>query len=251
MWAAWDCYVSSWRDVLGLRLPEYEKYAAWEACAIHGGFRMLHPEFCMVSDFPAILRVDAQNQPHCEDGPSHQWRDGWSLWHWHGVAVTEQIIMRPETVTAAQVQAEENAEVRRIMVERMGWDRYAAQAGVKVLHRDKLESNFPVIPVSEAVSDHDRLIVSYRAGIETAELLECSELRDFEERPIRLVRLTDPSTGRRYTLRVAHNTKRCYQGIAASFRLTENQYRNEVYRRQGDVLLLPLGGKIKGEQAHS
>lgn len=240
MWASWDCYLSSWRDVLGLRLPEYGKYAAWEQCAIHGGFRAMHAEFCMVSDFPERLLVDIDNRPHCEEGPSHLWRDGWSLWHWHGVAVTEQIIMHPETITAAQVQAEENAEARRVMVERMGWDRYTAAAGVKVLHCDSIDAQFPAIPVSEAVEAGSRLVVSYRPGTETAELLECEHLTDFDDRPIRLVRLTDPSTGRRYTLRVAHNTKRCYEGVAASFGLTEKQYKGGGFRRQGDVMLKPL-----------
>jgi hypothetical protein len=250
MWSAWDCYLTAFRDVLGLRLPQYAKYSAWERCAIEGGFRLMHPEFCMVSDFPAVLRVDADHRPHCDDGPSHLWRDGWALWHWHGVKVTEQIIMRPETITAAQVQAQDNAEVRRIMVERMGWARYAEQADVTVIHRDKLESNFPALPVTELVADGQRLVVSYRAGVETAELLECGSLADFEGRPVRLVRLTDPSTGRQYTLRVRHDAKRCYAAVADSFGMTEKQYRKDFYKRQGDVMLKPLS-KSKGLQAHS
>jgi hypothetical protein len=204
-----------------------------------------------VSDFPERISVDADNRPHCEDGPSHRWRDGWELWHWHGLPVTEQIVMRPQTVTAEQVAAQENVEIRRIMIERMGWDKYAAEAGVSTLHIDELDTALAAIPVSELVSDSDRLVTTYRAGTEQAELLECTELRDFENRPIRLVRLTDPSTGRRYTLRVAYNTKRCYQGVAASFGLTESQYRKTFYKRQGDVMLKPLNARTKGLQAHS
>lgn len=79
MWAAWECYLTSARDILGLRLPAHEKYDAWERAAIHGGYRYMHEEFCMVSDFPEVLEVDAQNRPHCDSGPSHRWRDGWSL----------------------------------------------------------------------------------------------------------------------------------------------------------------------------
>ena len=223
---AWTCYLSAYRDVLGLRLPIYGKYAAWEQCSIHGGFRIMHPKFCIVSDFPEILKVDQMNMAHCEDGPSHRWRDGWSLWHWHGVRVTEQIIMRPDTITAMQVHDEVNAEVRRVMVERMGWDRYASQAGIKVIHTDTLRARFPTVPVSELVGAGARLVTTYREGKESAELLEATQLHDFEGRPIRLVRVTDASTGRRYTLRVSHDTKRCYEGIAVSFRMTEKQYKN-------------------------
>jgi hypothetical protein len=37
--------------------------------------------------------------------------------------------MRPDTITAAQVDHEANAEVRRVMVERMGEARYLEQSG--------------------------------------------------------------------------------------------------------------------------
>jgi len=63
----------------------------WEECVVHGGFRVLHEDFCMVSDFPEILLKDEQNRPHCENGPSHKWRDGWSLYHWHGVSIPESM----------------------------------------------------------------------------------------------------------------------------------------------------------------
>lgn len=249
MWSAWDSYLTAGRDVLGLRLPSHAAYRSWEQVAIHGGFRIMHSEFCMVSDFPEVIQVDAGNRPHCDNGPSHRWRDGWSLWYWHGVAVTEQIIMRPETLCAADVHAENDVEVRRVMVERMGWDRYAEQAGVRVIHADALESQFPTIPVSDLIEPSQRLVISYRAGKETAELLECTQQTDFEGRPIRLVRLTDPSTGRRYTLRVAHDTQRCYEGVAASFGMTEKQYRSGTYKRQGDVMLKSLARKV--DQTHS
>ena len=136
MWAAAECYLTAARDILGLRLPAHAKYAHWEQAAIHGGFRAMHPEFCMVSDFPDRLLVDDRNRPHCADGPSHRWRDGWSLYFWHGVRVTQQVIERPSTLTVAQIQGEQNAEVRRVMMERYGWERYAQDAGAKVRHRD-------------------------------------------------------------------------------------------------------------------
>jgi len=137
MWSAWDCYLTAARDILGLRLPPHEAYEAWERCTKNGGFRLVHEKFCMVSDFPERLRVDEQNRPHCSDGPSHRWRDGWELYHWHGVAVTEQIVMQPETLTAQQIANEPNAEVRRVMIERMGAVKYLQQAGAELVNADK------------------------------------------------------------------------------------------------------------------
>ena len=137
MWSYWDCYLTAARDILGLRLPSHEAYDAWERCAKNGGFRLVHEKFCMVSDFPERLKVDEQNRPHSADGPSHRWRDGWSLYYWHGVKVTEQIVMRPSTLTAQQIANEPNTEVRRVMVERMTPAKYIKEAGAKLVHQDK------------------------------------------------------------------------------------------------------------------
>ncbi len=179
MWAAWCCYLSAARDVLGLRLPEYENYKYYEQAALHGSFRVLHPEFCIVSDFPEVIKINERNQPHCEDGPSHRWRDGWSLWHINGVRVTEQIVMRPETLTVQQVEEEENEEVRRVMIERMGWIRYLKESGAKCQHHR----------LNERDNQREGLFV----------------LKDGRKRFV----VSDPSTGRRYALGVPREIETC------------------------------------------
>ena len=133
MWCAWVCYLTAFRDVLGLRLPEYKKYRFWEGAALYGGFRVMLPERCIVSDFPDILRVDNQWRPHCDSGPSHRWSDGWSLWYLHGIAVDEQIVLRPETQTIQQMDNEKNADVQAIRIERYGWPRYLRETGATCL----------------------------------------------------------------------------------------------------------------------
>ena len=112
MWASFPSYVQACRDVLGLDLPEFQKWKAWEECAMHGGFRVLHPEFCIVSDFPEIIKVDAENRPHCEAGPSHRWRDGWSLYHWHGVRVPAHWIEDKANLDPNEVIRVQNVEQR-------------------------------------------------------------------------------------------------------------------------------------------
>lgn len=112
MWSHTCVYLSGARDVLGLRLPPHDAYAHYEQAALTGGYRVMHEEFCLVSDFPEILRADENNLPHCENGPSHRWRDGWELYHWHGVRVPGHWIMSPDAVDPAEVLAEDNVEVR-------------------------------------------------------------------------------------------------------------------------------------------
>ncbi len=134
MWSSYDCYLSAMRDVIGLTgLDCWDKFSAWEECTKSAGFRFMQADYCIVTDRPNILKKDSEHRPHCDDGPSHQWRDGFSLWHIHGVRVTEQIVMKPDTLTMDQISSESNAEVRRIMVERYGYERYAKDAGVVVV----------------------------------------------------------------------------------------------------------------------
>lgn len=195
MWAGYDSYLTAARDILGLRLPEYEKYTAWEQCAIEGGFRIMHDEFCMVSDFPEHILIDAQNRPHCDDGPSHRWRDGWSLYHVHGVRVPDWLIESPQELSATKIDAETNAEVRRVMLDRFGAERYMRETDAKV--------------VAQLGHDHPMI------GLRDARLI----LRDIpDDEPIVMVDCVNSSpepdgSYRRYMLRVQPDA---YNGAAST-----------------------------------
>jgi hypothetical protein len=121
MWAGYDCYLTACRDILGLELREHAGYTHWEQAAIHGGFRVMHEEFCMVSDFPEVILNDEENRPHCETRPSHRWRDGWSLYHWHGVRIPSEWIEDRASLTPAIALGQSNMELRRAACEILGW----------------------------------------------------------------------------------------------------------------------------------
>jgi len=78
---------------------------------------------CFCCERPAVQRVDSRGRLHAADGPAMQMRDGWQIWAWHNVRVTEQIVMAPETLTPEQIAKETNAQVRQVMVERIGIER--------------------------------------------------------------------------------------------------------------------------------
>lgn len=133
MWASSVCYLTALRDVIGLRLDAYEKYATWEQAAIHGGFRVMHEGFCLVVDFPEVLKVDQQHRPHCEDGPSHRWRDGWSKYHWHGVRVPAHWIENRDDLRPEEVLNVENVEQRAAGAAIIGWPKMARLLGRKII----------------------------------------------------------------------------------------------------------------------
>ena len=139
MWAAYPAYSAAMRDVLGLDLPEFKNYKFWEDAARHGGFRVMHQEFCIVSDFPVHIKVDENNLPHCVDGPSHLWRDGWALYHWHGQAIPEEWITKPGFLTAKIALEQENMDLRAAACEILGWDKIIDELGGKTIDKDEDE----------------------------------------------------------------------------------------------------------------
>lgn len=93
----------------------------------HGSVRYHSENFWVVSDFPSKISFEERNGSyisHCNDGPSIIWRDGWTQWHIENFRVDEQLVMRPETQTLAQIEAETNPELKEIRIQRFGEKKY-------------------------------------------------------------------------------------------------------------------------------
>jgi hypothetical protein len=105
---------------------------------------------------------------------------------WRGVPVTAQIAFFPETLKGSQILAERNAELRRVMIERVGFERFLTEVKAEVLDTDR-------DPGGER------------------KLLRVSLAND---EPIVIVSVHCPSTGRQYLVRVPPSTITCHQAVA-------------------------------------
>lgn len=76
-----------------------------------------------------------QLQWHNEGGAVLEWPDGERIYAIAGFFVDEQLVMHPETQTMEQIHEEQNLELRRIRIERYGWDKYLAMSKAKVLDK--------------------------------------------------------------------------------------------------------------------
>ena len=132
-WAGWGAYVSYLRDVLGWNGSTLKLFEIEEDLIRSCGWVWWHNNVLAISDRPAHINRNARGQLHNESGPSIAYRDGWSLWHIDGLALDEQIIMRPETQTVEQIDAESNNDVRAIRLARFGIARYLTDTGATVL----------------------------------------------------------------------------------------------------------------------
>jgi hypothetical protein len=108
--------------------------------------------FCMyigadkiyVAVIPTRVLVDEQRRLHCADGPAFAWLADIRDYYWHGVHVADYVIERACEITVAKIDAEKNAEVRRVMIERYllgeeihGAGAFMRDAGGKSLDHDE------------------------------------------------------------------------------------------------------------------
>jgi hypothetical protein len=59
-----------------------------------------------------------------------------NLYFWHGVLVPAFVVVRPDWITIKHIKLENNAEVRRVMIERFGEARYIEESEMKAIASD-------------------------------------------------------------------------------------------------------------------
>lgn len=106
---------------------------------------------------------------------------------WRGVLIDEHIAFCPDSITASQVLDESNVERRRVLMERMSYERFMREANAKVIHTDK-----------DSRGGVRKLL---KVPIKGDEDLVC-------------VSVICPSTDRNYILRVPPATRTCPEAVA-------------------------------------
>ena len=178
--ASWVAHYAFCRDVVGLEYnADNSKLLNLWATLCKSGWWQARKGIVLACERPTLLSINDEGRLHNESGPAMQFSDTYSLWAVGGVRVDEQIVMKPETQSLEQIEKEENAEVRRVRIERFGWPRYLAESGAKVAHSRLNE----------------------RDG-------QSETLYKLKDKTKRFV-CVDPSTGRKYALGVPAKIKNC------------------------------------------
>ncbi|HEY3333906.1 MAG TPA: hypothetical protein VGK16_01620 [Candidatus Limnocylindrales bacterium] len=136
---AFHPYVAAARDVLGLRLGAQHlvRLDAFLAIARSAGAWFALPNVAFVSERPVVCTVDPEGRLHAEDGPALAYGDGVRVYAWHGVRVPARVILEPDAITIADITAQPNAEVRRVLTERFGVERFVREPGSTLIHEDE------------------------------------------------------------------------------------------------------------------
>ena len=116
------------RSVLGLK-AETEPLIGLSQVAENVGWWQPHAQTCFLSERPVLLRTDANDRLHCADGSALHFADGFSVFAWRGVALPRNIIEHPGRITPQAIDAQDNVQVRRCMIEIVTPKRYVAAGG--------------------------------------------------------------------------------------------------------------------------
>ena len=216
--ANWLAFYEYFKDACGLERQTNMLSGLWEV-AQSAGWYLPHEHICWISERHHRVCRNSRGQIHSHDGMAVQYPDGWGVWAWNGVRVTEQIILTPETLTPIQIAKEPNAQVRQVMVERVGIERVCQMFSAKSVDRQ---------------STYELLIL---------------DLGDGRKRPY--LKMLNPSIGVWHVEGVHPSCATVQQALNWRNGLTAHQI-DEIngadWVQQGDVILKPQGAtKFKSQ----
>ncbi|WP_308207858.1 DUF6745 domain-containing protein [Actinomadura madurae] len=137
---------------------------------------------------------------HRGDGPALAYPDGFALHAWRGMPIPHDFVASLAGLTPDRISSEQNAELRRVMLEIFGYDRYLAETGARPLHRDETGVLWSI----ELPGDEPVVMV---------EVVNSTPEPD--------------GTHRTYYLRVPPGTRTARAGVAWTFGVDEDDYHPE------------------------
>lgn len=174
-----------------------DRLAGLAAVAEHAGWWWPYENVTVVCERPVELHRDEAGRLDRGDGPALAYPDGFALHAWRGMPVPAEFLAGLADLTPERIRAEGNAELRRVMLEYYGYDRYLAASGARHEHRDETGVLWRV----ELADDEDVVMVE-------------------------VVNSTPEPDGshRTYWLRVPPSTRTAREGVAWTFGLHPDAY---------------------------
>lgn len=135
---------------------------------------------------------------HRETGPAIEWPDGTGWYYRNGVHIPGWICEQPDLITAEKILEEGNTEIRRVMLDQFGREKFLAEAN------------------------------AYRCDESAWGILwRYMNPRNHGENE-QMVEVVCPTTGHRYFLEVPFEVRTAHEAVAWTFERTPETYRPEV-----------------------
>ncbi|GAA3378460.1 hypothetical protein GCM10020367_58030 [Streptomyces sannanensis] len=185
---------AAWLAAFDGRSPRLEGLAR---VAEHTGWWWPHEKVTVICERPVELHRDEAGRLDRGDGPALAFPDGFALHAWRGMPVPAKFLSDLAHLTLERIRAEENAELRRVMLEYYGYDRYLEESGAQPVHRDETG-------------------VLWRIELDGDEPVVMVEVVNSTPEP--------DGSNRTYWLRVPPTTRTAKEGVAWTFGLNPDAY---------------------------
>lgn len=137
-WCAWQAFVTYFLDVCNWETELEPRLRAYQAAQENIGWWWPFEDFCVMTDRPSHIHTDEQNRLSSTETSAIGWRDGWGLHLVNGISVPSDIIEDKSSITIARITHENNQELRRIMTDLYGHERFMKDAGGRVIAEDEM-----------------------------------------------------------------------------------------------------------------
>jgi Domain of unknown function (DUF6745) len=175
-----------------------EELAGIAGVARTAGWWWPYEHAVVLTERPTAVHRDNLGRLHHGDGAALSYPDGWSLYAWRGMPIPAAVAAQLPHLTVEQIREESNAEVRRVMLEHFGFERYLRASGARELGRDECG-------------------VLWRVELPEDEPLVMVEVVNSTPEP--------DGSRRTYFLRVPPDTRTARAGVAWTFNMPEDEYR--------------------------
>lgn len=186
-----------WLGAFDSMLPDAPRLAALADVARNAGWWWPYERVVILTDRPDALHRDNVGRLHHGDGPALSYSDGYGLHAWRGMPISGEVAAALPHLTVEQIRAEGNAEIRRVMLEHFGFDRYLAESNATRVGEDETG-------------------ILWRVEVPGDEPLVMVEVLNSTPEP--------DGTTRVYFLRVPPTIRSARAGVAWTFGLTEAEY---------------------------
>jgi len=92
---------------------------------------------CIITERPTVLHRDEAGRLHCDSGPALAYPDNWAIHAWHGRRIPAWLIEDKARLTPDTIEAEGNTELRCVMLEIFGFDKYIEARGAQLIAEDE------------------------------------------------------------------------------------------------------------------
>lgn len=121
------------------RLPVLEPLVRLWAAGVFGFWVAEYPHwrqrYCIIVPRPELHL--ASGRLHRDDGPAVEWPNGVSYWYWEGLPVPKRAAAKQSERARLQVLVRtRNQELRRMLPERIGYERFLELAGARLVQQD-------------------------------------------------------------------------------------------------------------------